>query len=379
VGKSSSLWKYLADRGEAPLFVNAEELLIRQWCTSPTTVAADLGDLLQPGIPVLLEEAQHLEEAGLLIKGLVDTGVPNPLYVTGSSSFHLRSRTRESLAGRAARLQMHPLSMIELAAVHAELTSPLKLANTRETALRHMIWGGYPEVWTSDSPASVLGNLVEAHVMRDASDLYRIDRLDAFRRLIGLLAGQVGQLVNATEWASACGVTRTAIANYLDILEETHIVRTVRPFAGGRRAELTSRPKVFFADNGILSSVLAQFGSFDERVDRGAVLENWVGAELGKRVSGLAPDQSLRFWRSKSGAEVDFVLERGGAVFAFEVKATKLRRPKLSRSARSFIDAYRPQRFHVVNLELSAADRLDGTEVIWTGPEAMAEPGLLDL
>jgi hypothetical protein len=372
-GKSSFLWQRFVAEGRAPLLVNAEEPIIREWCASPTAVAADVGGLLPPGSPVLLDEAQHLAEAGLLVKGLVDAGLPHPLYVTGSSAFHLRARTRESLAGRAVRASMHPLGLSELA---AGLDGPplIRLERIRDLARRQMIFGGYPEAWTAADPGPVALRLLEAFVVRDASDLFRVQNLEAFRRLLRLLAGQIGSLVNVTEWASACGVSRTAISGWLDLLEETRVIRVLRPFRGGRRAEAISRPKVYFCDNGIRNAVTARFGDFEERADRGPLFENWAAAELVKTASPLAPGETLDFWRSKSGAEVDFVAERGGRLLCFEIKAANLRRPELSRSARSFIEAYRPARFHVVNLSFTAREDLGGTEVVWGGPELLLDP-----
>jgi hypothetical protein len=151
-------------------------------------------------------------------------------------------------------------------------------------------------------------------------------------------------------------------------------VRVVRPFVGGRRAELTHRPKVYLADSGLRNAIVRQFDPVETRADRGALFELWVAGELAKRLSPLSPTDVLRFWRSRSGAEVDFVVERPVGLHAFEAKATALRRPELSRSARSFIEAYQPRRFVVVNFSLAATERLGETDVWWVPPEAFADP-----
>lgn len=374
VGKSSLLWSWCRDTGRAPLFVNAEEPLVTLWARSPTLVARDIAGLVAPESPVLVDEAQHLPEAGLLVKGLVDSGLPNPLFVTGSSSFHLEARTRESLAGRAIRLALHPFSLREITRPFDQLPPLLRAARVRETAFRHMVVGGYPRAWLGDDPALVLTLLVESFVVRDASDRFRIEHLDAFRTLLGLVARQAGDLVNVAEWASVCGVARGTIDQYLAILEDTHILRVVRPFVGGRRAELTHRPKVYVADTGLRNAIVRQFDPVERRPDRSALFESWVAGELAKRLSPLSPQDVLRFWRSRSGAEVDFVVERPAGLHAFEAKAAALRRPELSRSARSFIEAYAPRRFCVLNFSLTATERIGPTEVCWLPPEAFADP-----
>ncbi len=373
VGKSSLIWHWLVDHGHPPLFVNCEELSLRGWARSPARMAADVRALVLPSAPLFLDEAQHLEDAGLLVKGLVDSGLPNPILVSGSSGFHLLSRTRESLAGRATRLVMHPFSVAELAATVPGGAPLLRARRLHELCLRHAVIGGYPAAWVPGADAAVARRLVDALVIRDASDLFRVENLDAFRRLLHLLAGQVGSLVNASEWAALCGISRETVSRYLDVLVESGIVHVVPPFAGGKRAELTGRPKVYVSDTGIGNALLRREAPFAEREDRGPLLEAWVGGELRKHLSALDPLDSIRFWRSTSGAEVDFVLAQPGRLLAVEVKASPLSEPRLSRSTRSFIEAYAPAEVMVLNLALEAEAMVGSTRVRWCRPEAMID------
>ncbi len=373
VGKTTFLWEHLAARGVPPVFLNAEELWVRAALASPTRALADLRQLARPGAPVFIDEAQWLPEAGLLIKGLVDGGLTGPLYVSGSSSFHLASRTRESLAGRASRAFMHPLSHAEVCADLDGVPPMLRANEARARFLRLAVTGGYPAAWTSDAPSGVLAELVHALVLRDASDLFRVQNLDAFRRLLLLLAGQVGSLVNYAEWASICGVSRDTVGHYVDILRESQIIFTVSPYAAGKRAEITGRPKLYFCDSGIRNAVVGHMQAFDERPDRGAVLEQAVAAEIRKHLDPLSPGDTLHFWRTKAGAEVDFIFHTKGELLGVEVKASTLREPELSRSARSFIEGYEPRRLVVINLALDARDRVGKTEVRWLPVERIAE------
>ena len=368
-GKSTFLWAWCRDRATLPLLVDAEEPLIREWSRHPALAAADLLELVAPDTPILVEEAQHLPEAGLFLKGLVDRRFPNPLLVSGSSSFHLLAHTRESLAGRAVRVRLLPFGLNEIAPAATGRPPASWREEVRALARRHAVMGGYPEAWLSENPAAVLAHLLQAFVMRDASDLFRIQHLGAFQTLLRLLAGQVGSLANLSEWASLCGVSRPTISSYLDLLTETHLVHVVPPFVGGKRAEVTGRPKVFFADNGLRNAQSRAFQPFEERLDRGPLFENQIIAELVKLHAAQPSDPPVRYWRSTSGAEVDAVLEGNDGLTGVEVKASFLQRPELSRSARSFMEAYRPARFIVVNLSLVAKDTLGDTTVHWVGPE----------
>ena len=123
------------------------------------------------------------------------------------------------------------------------------------------------------------------------------------------------------------------------------------PFHGGKRAELTRRPKVFFLDNGLRNAVAGGFAPLDERTDVGKLLENWVFGELHKRFP--APSD-IRFWRTTNGAEVDFVLEpRPGRLVAIEVKA------------------YAPDRTLVVHRGEPGEAEIEGCDVRWLPAESL--------
>lgn len=369
-GKSTTLWS-LVGEARGLLYLDCEERLVQAWCTSPSVFATEAAEFLPPGGVLFLEEAQSLPEAGRFLKGLVDRRTGWTILVTGSASFHLLSRTRESLAGRATRHRVWPLSLEEVGTA-PQGAPPAALRRARRLALdRLLVTGGYPEVWTSQEPRRVLGRLVEAFVLRDASDRFRIARADAFRTMMHLAAGQVGDRVNRSEWASILGISVNTVADYLGILEETHIIAQPRPFAGGKRSELTSTPKLFFVDNGLRNHLAGGFDPLDRRADLGKLMENLVFSELHKRYPW--PGQ-VRYWRTRNGAEVDFVLEpEPGRLIGIEVKARSGARPRLPRSARSFITAYEPEQLLMVHRGEPHEEQHGSTMVRWVPAELLPE------
>ena len=161
----------------------------------------------------------------------------------------------------------------------------------------------------------------------------------ALRRRAGRRAGA---LVNLSELASIAGVSVNTVSRYLSLMEEAHVLRLVPSFSGGKRREVSSARKVFFLDNGLRNAVLGRVSQPPEdAADRGKLLENWVFSELAKEIPWTQP---IRYWRSLSGAEVDFVIDAPATRLGIEVKAAPLRRPRLARSSRSFIQAYEPAR-----------------------------------
>lgn len=369
-GKSSAIWAHLAEVGEPALLIDCEQPFVQSWCRSAPLFLADLEKLLPQPTALFFEEVQHLDEAGLFLKGLVDRRFPRPLLVTGSSSYHLGARTRESLAGRATRTRLLPFSLAEVCGDLADRPELLRTRGVEERFARHLVVGGYPDVWLGQEPALLLADLVESVILRDASDLFRIGRPEAFRRLLRLAAGQVGSLINLAEWASVLGIDRNTVASYLEILESSHVTVALPPFAGGRRSELTRQPKIYFVDNGIRNRLLGDLGPFSECSDRGPVLESWVFTELWK---GLPWDATLHFWRSSSKAEVDFVVVRGEDIVAVEVKAASLGRPTLPRAAHSFLDAYQPRRMLVVHTGPPHETRIGDSDVRWIAPWDLLE------
>jgi predicted AAA+ superfamily ATPase len=367
-GKSTAIWAHLAAIGAPVLFVDCEQPRLREWCRSAPLFLADLDAELPRDVTLFFEEAQHLENAGLFVKGLIDRKIGVPILVTGSSSFHLGAQTRESLAGRATRSRLMPFSLAEITADLFEAHGIVRREEIERCLARHVAIGGYPGVWLSPDPASRLTDLGEALVLRDASDLFRINRPDAFRRLLRLAAAQVGSLVNLSEWAAILGVSRDTVSAYLEILESSHIVACLRPFTGGRRSELTRAQKLYFVDSGIRHHLVGDLRPLAQRLDAGPALENWAFSELWKI---LPPGGDLHFWRSSSQAEVDFVLA-GAELVGIEVKATGSGRPALTRSARSFLEAYAPKALLVVSPGVEHEQRIGETQVRWIGPESLA-------
>lgn len=362
-GKSTLAWSVLTQCERPLLYLNCEEPIVREWCRSPGLFLAELGEFLPKHGVLFLEEAQWLDEAGLFVKGIVDARMGRTVLVTGSASFHLLARTRESLAGRAGYHTLWPLSLDEAAPLPDDLIPAGRFERRRAAMERMLVWGGYPGVWTSDEPAAELNRIVTAFVLRDASDRFRIERPDAFRKLLSLCAGQVGDLANYSEWGRILGIATTTVSDYCALLEESHVLRLLRPYIGGRRAELTQTPKTYFIDNGLRNRLRGGFEPLDGRSDIGKLLENWTFSELHKR---FPEPGALRYWRTRGGAEVDFILEpTPGELIGIEVKATTSRRPHLTRSARAFIDAYEPSQLWVLHRGEAHARSVGGVEVQW--------------
>jgi predicted AAA+ superfamily ATPase len=368
VGKSTLLLSIVAELLKSP-GISPQDLFFFDLdtldCSDVLATPAALIDFI--GMPqrrtfVLIDEVQRLENPGLFLKGVRDLGLPLKLIVSGSSSLEIRSKVRETLSGRKRILRLGGLDWAEYQAA----TGP------RSSWQEYLTYGSYPAVaLEAEIPEKrrLLLEYYESYLDRDADSFLRLNRLDVFRQFIRLLAFQSGSLVNLNELAGTLGAARDTLARYLFHLEETFVVRRLLPFATNPRKEITKMPKVFFADCGLRNLVSAGFPDWEARPDSGALLETAVEHWLRRR----HPLAEVRFWRTESQAEVDFVVLDGGRMEAFEVKAQHLRRPALSRSLRSFAAAYAPAQLTVVNLSLEAETTIDRTPVCFRKfPECMA-------
>lgn len=365
-GKSTLIWHTLSGLNPSGLvYINGNESVLRQWCASPANFWGDLMQLVERPRILFFEEVQYIDNAALFLKGLVDLCNDAVIFATGSASYHLHDKIRESLAGRAERLLLLPFSLGEWTSRDLSQSPAFRSKTAFDKLKRMLVYGAYPEVCFTDQPEATLNRLVEAFVIRDASDVFRIRYPAKFRKLLSLMATQIGNLVNFSDWSSLCGLDVKTVESYAAILEESHVIKLVPPYAGGKRAEIISAPKLFFIDNGIRNEVIHQYSGFEMRPDKGALFENWLFAELYKNTPFT---DTIHFWRSKAGAEVDFVRQRGSTIEAFEAKAAPLERPRLSRSARSFIQAYAPENFYMVNLKLETEMTVNSTCVRWLTP-----------
>ncbi len=321
---------------------------------------------------VFIDEVQRLERPGLLIKGLQDMKLSLKFILTGSSSLDIRVKTGEALTGRKQVFHVSQLSFSEyLDAVGASLPpKPMKKGDTALylPELNHHLdsyatYGGYPAVVLSGSADKRLGRLDEiyrSYLEKDIAGFLRVENMSGFRRLVTVIADQQGGLVNIQELAATLGMHRDTVERYIEHLEQTFVLRRVTPFFRNQRTELSRMPKLYFADQGLRNLGLGVLQSFPDRPDRGQIAEGLVADYLSE---SLSPGAGLHFWRSKSKAEVDFVVGSSGAVTAFEVKAGALSKPGIRRGFRSFLGKYQPEQAFLLNRSLWASAEHEGIPV----------------
>jgi predicted AAA+ superfamily ATPase len=283
---------------------------------------------------VLIDEVQYLDNPTNFLKFFFD-GYRGKIKIlaSGSSSFYLDRKFKDSLAGRKTIFYVLTLSFKEFLRFKGqdELAKKdlgrLTLSEKEEIDRRYgeyIIWGGYPRAVLAEAAEkkAVLEDIVYSYIKKDVLEA-GVRQDETFFRLLKILATQAGNLVNSSELAGTLGVSKTAVDNYLYVMQKSFHISLIKPFFKNVRKELTKMPKVYFFDLGLRNFLTGNRDSFGDRNDRGALLENAVYRQL---ADSFNFDQ-IKFWRTAGGREVDFIVdERLG--FEVKVEADRFRQKK---------------------------------------------------
>ena len=200
--------------------------------------------------------------------------------------------------------------------------------------------------------------------IRDRKDIYyllKVEKEEVFSNLVRLIASQTGMIVNYAELSSTLGISYRTLRSYLWYLEKTFILDKVTPFFKNTRKEITKSPVFYFIDLGMRNFAN---GSFDWGGVQNAdfVFQNFIYNILSDKLKEKMA--KINFWRTKDGAEVDFVVLVGSEEFPIEVKNRHLEKVEGNRSLMSYIEKYHPKKAIVVNLSLQGQKKVKGTQLI---------------
>ncbi len=309
---------------------------------------------------IILDEIHLLDDPGRVAKIIYDLLPNKKLIITGSSSFNIRHKTTESLAGRKIDYRLFPLTISEfLVQNETEKTfnfnvvdnvlnnnvskmRPFDLANITNTIL---IYGSYPFLVKSPRDNNYLKNLTDSVIFKDIIELDLIENKKVASDLLKLLAYQVGNIINYTELSRLLNIDVRTVKRYIDIFEQSYIVFRLNPYSKNKRQELVKSPKIYFFDNGIRNSLINNFENIDLRNDRGALFENYIISEIYKANIYGEYNLDMNYWRIKSGSEVDLVLSDNKKLIACEIKYTK------GSISKAFTNRYPEAIERIINLE----------------------------
>lgn len=330
---------------------------------------------------VIIDEFQYAKEGGQKLKYLYDT-TKIKFIISGSSSLDLTFQTGKYMVGRMLDFTLFPFSFREfLSSQNRELfglltsrfavKSPLDFKisdgfgeqiNNRLTVFleKYMMFGGYPAVVLSKSneeKQKILEGISEKYLLKDIKGLLHLATEDELLHLNKFLAGQISGMLNYQELSTASGLDYKNILKHLNVLEKTFIIKRIKPFFTNRRTELTKNPKNYFVDLGLRNFLLADFRPVAGRNDLGAMVENYAHQML----RNTYPNLTLKYWRTKNKAEVDFVIEKEQNLYPIEIKYSNRR--VIGKSFYSFLEKFQPKNAVILTKNYVGEEKIKNTKV----------------
>ncbi|MBI5332341.1 MAG: ATP-binding protein [Candidatus Aenigmarchaeota archaeon] len=307
---------------------------------------------------LFIDEFQYAKDGGKQLKYIYDSQNIK-ILISGSSATSLSIQSIKYLVGRIFVFYLYPFSFEEyLNYKEPKLYSIyLKRKPTKPIIERIIpyfnefcVFGGYPRVILAkdnEEKETVLKNIYNTYFLKEIKEILNIPDDHRLSKLIHALALQIGNIINYNELSSITGFNYKELLNYMNVLEKTFISRKSQPFHTNKRTELVKSPKIFFIDNGFRNVVIKNFMAVGMRTDKGMLYENFIATELIKK------NVDIKYWRTKSKAEVDFVIESKGRIIPLEIKS-ELNRAKFTPSFISFIEKYKPKKALIFSEKLMA-------------------------
>jgi len=261
-------------------------------------------------LPVILDEIQNVPEVFNFVRARIDrqprrTG---QWFLTGSQETGLMRHVTESMAGRAAVLQLLPMS-------------------ARETPKVSLLRGGFPEVLARPAAAGLwFSSYLQTYLERDVRAISAVQEPATFRRFVALVASRHGQVLNKSDLAAPLGMSVPGIGRWLDILEATAQIFLVPPYFENLGKRLIRSPKVYIADSGLACHLLGieTEVELEKSPFLGSLFEGFIAGEIVKAQLNTGRRRELYYFRDQQGLEVDFVVPgKGGTLRLVEAKAAR--------------------------------------------------------
>lgn len=340
---------------------------------------------------LMIDEFQYAEDGGQKLKLIYDTLKNIKIFITGSSSLDIRAKVGKFMVGRILSFYLYPFNFKEylrannkrLERVYTQHNNQIVewLFQEKEFEVkrgkdifeeefiqeyeRFCIWGGYPSVVLTKSELErnkILSDIYNNYILKDIKTLLELATERNLFLLSQYLATQIGNIVVYQNLSKASGLGYRKLKKHLNILEETFICEAVRPFFKNRQKELSRNPKIFFMDMGFRNNLMENMNELDKRSDAGAIIENSVFIRFNELSKEM---RKINFWRTKAGAEVDFILHIKGKIVPVEVKYTSFNSNKTPRSLMSFIKSFNPEQALVLTKNYWGYLKKNNTKVLF--------------
>jgi predicted AAA+ superfamily ATPase len=323
VGKTTFIRNYLkAFKAEEILKLNGEDVLDAALIQERSV--ANYSRLLEGKKLLVIDEAQHIPNIGMILKLIVDTIEGIRVIASGSSAFDLHQQAGEPLVGRMSTLNLFPLGQLEYSKVEDFKT-------TQENREERLIFGGYPELsqyseWKDKE--AYLYQLMNDYLLKDILKVDGVRNSHKLYSLLRLIAFQIGKEVSLEELGRQLGMSKNTVERYLDMLSKVFVVYRISGFNRNLRKEIVKNNRWYFYDNGVRNALIQNFNKLDLRADVGELWENYLAAERIKFQNYTQLHCTNYFWRTYDQQELDWVETEGDTIRSYEFKYNLNKSPK---------------------------------------------------
>ncbi len=327
----STLVKMLYQNSDAYVYLDLQNLDDLNKLSEPTLFFQANQDMT-----ICLDEIQLVPELFSILRSEIDRNRrPGRFILLGSASQNLIQKTSESLAGRVGLIELTPFTIEEVE------------QDTNFELNRLWLRGGYPDSYlASSNQGSVLWreNFLRTYVERDIPQLgFQIPALQ-LRRLLTMCAHNQGGLFNSSKLGESLGITYQTVRRYIDLMEQTFIIRSLPPFEKNTKKRLVKSPKIYVRDSGLLHRLL-QIDDFNSLMGNPIFGASWEGFVIETIISSLR-DCKFSFYRTATGDELDLLIEKGDRIIAVECKASSA--PQVTKGFWSAIEAVQPDKAYII-------------------------------
>ncbi len=361
VGKTTLLKEFYA-RVDNPIFLTFEDIELK--ILFEEDIKSFIVLYIDPYEHIFIDEFQYAKMGGKHLKYIHDT-TDKKIFISGSSAMELSINAIKYLAGRIFVFNLYSFSFGEFLSVKDE--NLYKLYTNKDSTISNVVaqkiyaymeeyltFGGYPRVVLSTSEnekKEVLKNLLSIYLLRDIKDIAKIADETKMYKLLKALSLQIGNIIVYNELSTLISVNAVQLKLYLSLFEKAFLTQSITPFFTNKRLEIVKNPEIFFLDMGLRNVIIKNFSALEDRVDKGAMLENFVFRELIER--------DIKYYRTKNGAEVDFIIDDKIPV---EIKSN-LTSMKISKSYRYFLENYKPSKGYILNFNQLGEKEINGVKV----------------
>ncbi|VAW70388.1 ATPase [hydrothermal vent metagenome] len=270
------------------------------------------------GTPLIIDEIQYAPELFRHIKIHIDQHrqLTGQYIMTGSQKFSLMKGVSESLAGRVAILNLHSLSIRELA-------HHFKIAPDAGQILQWIVKGGYPEIYEHDlDHRHFFADYIATYIERDVRQLLNIRHIREFDQFMRLLAIRSGHIFSMSRMATEIGVSTHTIKSWIGVLEASNIIYLLQPYYQNFGKRIIKSPKLYFLDTGLLCYLtnIQTTENLAQSPLLGAFFETCALGQLLRSLHNQGQGDEIYYFRDKDGREVDFLIPQGNMLDLYECK-----------------------------------------------------------